>query len=214
MSVNNELGKLNLNVEEPSMGHPSNETAIISTLDDSLTRIEPNLLDEEWINNFLSGASSQQQPSDIQAIDNDAMLSTLNSNNSVVVNDALPPLLTLERNLSTAVLTANASVDFPGTLCSIPTLTRSIIQVWFIIESLEFLFNQSEFDMGSHVNKQRVYGNSSSSPVVQFDQLFDLDETKMFNLSLVNDDKAKTDMNRQQSSLINSTLIKVIIIYC
>lgn len=116
MSVNNELSKLSLNmnstdVTTPSEATNSNGTALISTLDESLARIEPNLLDEVWVNNILTGAV-EQQVADVnvqQNIDNDAMLSTLNSNNSVVANDLpLAPLIMPNNTL----FSANTTNDF------------------------------------------------------------------------------------------------------
>lgn len=104
MSVNAELDKLNRRPdheeeeEEKQAVASSDTTPIISSLDESLAlSIEPNLLDEEWINSFLAGGEAggggrgevEQQPTTTTTtINNDPMFSTLNSNNSVVLADS------------------------------------------------------------------------------------------------------------------------------
>lgn len=120
----------------------SNATGLISALDDSLTSIEPNLLDEDWVNSFLIGTMNntsqqqqqqqqtneqispsstetspeqqQQQQATVEGIDNDAMLSSLNSNNSVILNDA-PIISTFDRTNSTTTATNMLFVNATST---------------------------------------------------------------------------------------------------
>lgn len=108
-SVNSELGKLGRTSQ--------NETTV--TLDEAMTSIEPTLLDEEWISHFLAGNAEPQSETRVgqqQSIGNDAMLSTLNSNNSVVSNDigVASSSNFFDRDSAAAILATNGSLFGPS----------------------------------------------------------------------------------------------------
>lgn len=98
-SVNNELVKLDTTQQQidamPKTSHNNNNNNILNSLNESLNGFD-NLLDDVWVNNILSSddvqnqnQQQQQQETEIRNVDfltDDKMLSTLNSN-STILND-------------------------------------------------------------------------------------------------------------------------------